>query len=68
MKSLSDIGEAAKNLCALLDQDERFSDALLEDLRDAYGMRTILSHEYFRIDPDVVWETAKNSFPVTINC
>ncbi len=63
VKSLSDIGEAAKNLGALLSRDERFGVALIDDLRDAYGMRTILSHEYFRIDPEVVWQTVKISVP-----
>lgn len=27
-------------------------------------MRNIISHEYIRIDPDVVWETLQTSIPV----
>jgi uncharacterized protein with HEPN domain len=31
--------------------------------KDAYDMRIILTHEYFRVDVAVVWDTIKNDFP-----
>ena len=28
-----------------------------------YAMRVVLAHRYFRIDPEVVWDTIQNSLP-----
>ncbi len=32
-------------------------------LRDAYDMRIVLTHEYFRVAPNVVWNTVRNDLP-----
>jgi len=32
------------------------------------GMRNILVHQYFGIDPETVWETAPNDLPPLIGC
>lgn len=34
-----------------------------QQFRDAYDMRIVLTHEYFRVDAAVVWETVKNDLP-----
>ena len=31
--------------------------------QDAYGMRNVLSHGYFKVDPEVVWKTAQEDLP-----
>lgn len=37
---------------------------LWQQFRDAYEMRIILTHEYFRIDAAVVWTTIQINLPV----
>ena len=63
IESLIVIGEAA-NLVMRLDPDleSRAPDAW-QQFRDAYDMRIVLTHEYFRVDAAVVWETVKNDLP-----
>lgn len=34
--------------------------------RQIIGMRNFLFHEYFRVDPDILWETATKSVPPLI--
>ena len=36
---------------------------LWQQFRDAYDMRNLLTHEYFRVDPAIVWTTVKNHLP-----
>lgn len=63
IESLIVIGEAA-NIIMHLDPSlaERAPDAW-QQLRDAYDMRIVLTHEYFRVDPTVVWDTVCNDLP-----
>ena len=63
IESLIVIGEAA-NIIMRLDPDiaERAPDAW-QQLHDAYDMRIVLTHEYFRVDPAVVWDTVRNDLP-----
>ncbi len=63
IESLIVIGEAA-NIIMRLDPDiaERAPDAW-QQLHDAYDMRIVLTHEYFRVDPTVVWDTVRNDLP-----
>lgn len=44
------------------DLENRAPDAWRQ-FRDAYDMRIVLTHEYFRVDAAVVWETVKNDLP-----
>lgn len=37
---------------------------LWQDFRDAYDMRIILTHEYFRVDAAIVWTTIHQSLPL----
>ncbi len=34
--------------------------------RDVIGMRHVVVHDYFRVDLDVVWDTATNSIPALV--
>ena len=63
IESLIVIGEAA-NIILRLDPglEARTPDAW-QHLRDAYDMRIVLTHEYFRVDPNVVWDTVRNDLP-----
>lgn len=63
IESLIVIGEAA-NIILRLDPDlqHRVPDAW-RSLREAYDMRIVLTHEYFRIDAAIVWDTVKNDLP-----
>lgn len=58
------VGEAANRLCDLLPALENESPELWAHLRDAYDMRIILTHEYFRVDAGIVWETIQQELPV----
>ena len=63
IESLIVIGEAAK-LVMRHDPDlERRDPSAWQQFRDAYDMRIVLTHEYFRVDAAVVWETVKNDLP-----
>ena len=57
------LGEAAKRIMQMAPSLEHQNSSLWQQLRDAYDMRIILTHEYFRIDPSIVWTTAKESLP-----
>lgn len=63
IESLIVIGEAA-NIILRLDPDlqKRMPDAW-QSLREAYDMRIVLTHEYFRIDAAIVWDTVNNDLP-----
>jgi uncharacterized protein with HEPN domain len=63
IESLIVIGEAA-NIIMRVDPDlkTRVPDAW-QHLRDAYDMRIVLTHEYFRVDAAVVWDTVRNDLP-----
>lgn len=57
------IGEAARSLMHLDPDIETRSPDLWRTLRDAYDMRIVLTHEYFRVDAAVVWDTVRTDLP-----
>lgn len=60
IESIIVIGEAANNVMRLAPQLEQASPHVWQHFRDVYDMRIVLTHEYFRIDAGVVWDTVKN--------
>lgn len=63
IESIIVMGEAANQIMTLDPSIELRYAALWQQFRDAYGMRIILTHEYFRVDMAVVWTTVKNNLP-----
>ncbi len=63
IESLIVIGEAANNLMKLAPALEQDHPGLWQSFRDAYDMRIVLTHEYFRVDAGVVWDTVQNDLP-----
>ncbi len=61
------IGEAANKVLGLDPSIEEMNPALWQQLRDAYDMRIVLTHEYFRVDPEIVWNTIQNDLPNLVN-
>ena len=53
------IGEATKNVPKRI--KEKYSDV---EWREAIGFRNVLTHDYFGIDLESVWDTLKNNIPV----
>jgi uncharacterized protein with HEPN domain len=52
------IGEASKNI------PTEFKDKYPEiPWKKMYGLRNLISHEYFWIDYEMIWEIAKNNLP-----
>lgn len=58
------IGESANTIMRLDPSIEQRNMEAWQHLRDVYDMRIVLTHEYFRIDASVVWETVKNDLPI----
>ena len=58
------VGEASNRLCDLRPDLEAVDSDLWPHLRDAYDMRNVLTHEYFRVDAGIVWETVQHELPV----
>ena len=58
------VGEASNRLCDLRPDLEAVDPDLWSHLRDAYDMRNVLTHEYFRVDAGIVWETVQHELPV----
>ena len=58
------VGEASNRLCDLRSDLEVADPDLWSHLRDAYDMRNVLTHEYFRVDAGIVWETVQHELPV----
>lgn len=56
--SIGIIGEAASQL-----PDELQASYAAIPWRQIIGMRNFLFHEYFRVDPDILWETAIKAVP-----
>lgn len=52
------IGEASKYLPA--DIKEKYPEIPWKKM---YGLRNLISHEYFGIDYEMIWEIAKNNIP-----
>lgn len=42
---------------------EQSNPIIWQTFRDAYDMRIVLTHEYFRVDAAVVWDTVINDLP-----
>ena len=53
------IGEATKNVPKRV--TEKYSDV---EWKEAIGFRNVLTHDYFGIDLESVWDTLKNNIPV----
>jgi len=58
-RQLEIIGTAANNLS----EQVTLSKPELA-IRQAKDMRNLISHEYFRVDPDTLWNTISTSVPV----
>jgi uncharacterized protein with HEPN domain len=61
IRNLEIVGEASRNL-------ERYCPEFLAAYPDlpviqAYEMRNALSHGYFRVDLQIIWETIQNNLP-----
>jgi len=52
------IGEASKNVPKNI--QEKYPEI---PWRKMYGLRNLISHEYFGIDYEMIWEIAKNNLP-----
>jgi uncharacterized protein with HEPN domain len=64
IESLIVIGEAGNKLTQIEPAIQNTNAALWQQFRDAYDMRIILTHEYFRVDAGVVWTTVRDNLPV----
>jgi uncharacterized protein with HEPN domain len=64
IESLIVIGEAANKIMQLDPAIQQSAPMLWQQLRDAYDMRIILTHEYFRVDAGIVWTTIQNNLPL----
>ena len=53
------IGEASKSVPKGI--KEKYSDV---EWKEAVGFRNVLSHDYFGIDVESVWDTLKNNIPI----
>ena len=62
IRNIEIIGEASHNVQTLHQEfAEKNSDFPWDD---AYWMRNVLSHGYFQVDLDIVWETITSDLPV----
>lgn len=52
------LGEASKHIPNEI--KEKYSEVPWNEIR---GMRNRITHEYFEVDEDLLWETCKNDFP-----
>lgn len=63
IESIIVIGEAANRIMGIDPTIEQSNPEIWQQFRDAYEMRIVLTHEYFRVDPTIVWTTVKNHLP-----
>lgn len=63
IESIVVIGEAANKIMGIDPTIAQSHPHLWQQLRDAYDMRIVLTHEYFRVDPLIVWNTVQNALP-----
>lgn len=55
--NLENIGEASKNLS----DDFKKNSAI--DWSDVAGFRDFIVHQYFRADPEIIWDIVENELP-----
>ena len=55
--NLENIGEAAKNL------PEDFKEETDIEWSDIAGFRDFIVHQYFRADPEIIWDIIENEIP-----
>jgi len=60
LRNLEVIGEAAKNVPEEL--KDRFPDV---EWRRMVGLRNIITHEYFGVDMNIIWQAATRNVPET---
>lgn len=63
IESIMVIGEAANRVMQLDPSIGQTHAELWQHFRDAADMRNLLTHEYFRVDPSVVWATVNKDLP-----
>jgi uncharacterized protein with HEPN domain len=63
IESIIVMGEAANSVMRLVPSLEQRKPEVWRHLRDAYDMRIVLTHEYFRVDAAVVWDTVHHDLP-----
>lgn len=63
IESVIVIGESANSIMRLDPTIELSNPESWQHLKDVYEMRIVLTHEYFRVDAAVVWDTIKNDLP-----
>lgn len=65
IRNIEIIGEAAHNVQTLHPAFAKANADFPWD--DAYWMRNVLSHGYFQVDLDIVWETITSDLPVFLD-
>lgn len=63
IESIVVIGEAANHILRLEPSLEQTNRSLWQQCREAYDMRIVLTHEYFRVDAAIVWTTVQSHLP-----
>jgi len=63
IESIIVLGEAANYIMRFAPQLEQELPDAWQCLKDAYDMRIILTHEYFRVHVAVVWDTVQSDLP-----
>lgn len=63
IESIIVIGEASSHVMRLDPAIETTAPELWKQLREAYQMRNLVTHEYHRVDATVVWDTVKLDLP-----
>ena len=61
VKNLENIGEATNRIQSADSELTKRYPAI--PWGKIYAMRIVLAHKYFKIDPDIVWDTIHNSLP-----
>lgn len=64
IESLIVLGEAANKIIQVDPTIQQAAPTLWQQFRDAYDMRIVLTHEYFRVDAAIVWTTVKENLPI----
>lgn len=62
-ESLIVMGEAANSIMDLAPVMETSHPEAWHHFKEIYGMRIVLTHQYFRADPQIIWDTVQNDIP-----